>query len=183
LIGEKELVVDLDVKRDNNGIREFERLQGCRPEELIAPRVRTRTGGIHLTFDPNGHQYQNTRNTIAPGIDTRATGVGYVVLPSGGNGYRWETSPTTPKPLAPEWTEPAFRREIDIGSPANARSYQGPTTFGCAVLARAYERIENAPDNEQEATLSLECLKLGHYIAGGTLDYEPTLAGALEAGL
>jgi hypothetical protein len=75
------LVVDLDVKRDNNGIREFERLQGCKPEDFVAPRVRTGTGGIHLYLDPNGHDYQNTRSRIAPGIDTRAAGAGYVVLP------------------------------------------------------------------------------------------------------
>src|SRR5262245_59709536 len=40
------VVVDLDMKHRKNGIREFEKLQGCKPEEFDAPRVTTATGGL-----------------------------------------------------------------------------------------------------------------------------------------
>src|SRR2546430_1390324 len=35
------LVLDLDQKRGKNGIKEFEKLQSCKPEEFDAPRVAT----------------------------------------------------------------------------------------------------------------------------------------------
>jgi hypothetical protein len=177
------LLVDLDVKRGNNGIREFERLQGCKPEEFVAPRVRTGTGGIHLYVDPNGGDYQNTASRIAPGIDTRAAGAGYVVLPSGNGEYRWEVGLATPMPVAPDWAKAALRRTEQIESLAAAKPYQGQTEFGFVVLSRACSRIANAPGGEQETTLNSEALKLGHYVAGGLLAYEPTLAAVIEAGM
>src|SRR5262249_59723022 len=48
------LVIDLDMKHRKNGIREFERLQGCKPEQFVAPRVATATGGNHIYADATG---------------------------------------------------------------------------------------------------------------------------------
>jgi hypothetical protein len=176
------LVSDLDVKHGENGIRDFERLHGCHPKDFVAPKVRTASGGYHIYLNTNGSVYQNTVGQIALGIDTRASGVGYVVLPSGGNGYFWETSPDTPRPHAPAWMDVAFRKEFH-GSTAQPRAFQGQTPFGAEVLSRAVNRIINAPDGQQELTLSVEALKAGHYIAGGMLEYEPTKEALVYAGL
>ena len=76
------LVIDLDMKHGKNGIREFEKLQGCKPEEFDAPRVAIATGGLHIYTDVTGHDFKNTTDKIAPGVDTK-TGGGYVIIPSG----------------------------------------------------------------------------------------------------
>jgi hypothetical protein len=118
------VIADLDVKHGDNGIRDFERLHGCHPEEFPAPRVRTATGGYHIYMDPTGRKFQNTVGRIAPGIDTRAAGLGYAVLPSGGNGYFWETSPDTLRPPAPAWMEAALQHEHNCPI-AEVRQFQG----------------------------------------------------------
>src|SRR5215467_11054438 len=48
------VVIDLDTKHGKNGIREFERLEGCNPDQIGAPRVRTGSGGIHIYMDASG---------------------------------------------------------------------------------------------------------------------------------
>src|SRR5207244_538928 len=90
------LVLDLDQKRGNNGIKEFEKLQSCKPEEFDAPRVATATGGNHIYTDASDREFKNSRSVIAPGIDTRTDG-GYVIIPSGDGSYRWLTNPDAPK--------------------------------------------------------------------------------------
>ena len=68
------VVIDLDMKHGKNGIREFERLQGCKPEEFDAPRVATATGGLHLYCDATARDFKNTADIIALGVDTKTTG-------------------------------------------------------------------------------------------------------------
>ena len=70
------VVVDLDMKHGKNGIREFEKLQSCNPEQFDAPRVATATGGLHIYTDAAGCDFKNTTDKIAPGVDTK-TGGGY----------------------------------------------------------------------------------------------------------
>jgi hypothetical protein len=66
---------------------------------------------------------------------------------------------------------------------AEVRQFQGETPFGFEVLNKALERIVTAPNGQQEFTLSLEALKLGHFVAGGVLDYQPTVQAAIDAGM
>jgi hypothetical protein len=61
------LVLDLDQKRGKNGIKEFEQLQGCKPEQFGAPRTATATGGNHIYTDATDREFKNTRSVIAPG--------------------------------------------------------------------------------------------------------------------
>ena len=108
------VVIDLDMKRGKNGIREFEKFQLCKPEEFEAPRVATATGGNHIYADATGRDFQNTRDKIALGVDTRTDG-GYVIIPSGPqSGYRWLTDPDTPLPPTPEWAEVALRKTSNL---------------------------------------------------------------------
>jgi Bifunctional DNA primase/polymerase, N-terminal len=52
------LVIDLDRKHGKDGVREFERLQGCHPDQFDAPRVITATAGIHVYTDPVGRDFK-----------------------------------------------------------------------------------------------------------------------------
>lgn len=82
------VVVDLDVKNENNGVRAFEAMAlmyGGAPATL---RVRTPSGGLHLYFRTE-QQFRNSASKIAPGVDIRGEG-GYVVGPGtviGGKTY------------------------------------------------------------------------------------------------
>jgi hypothetical protein len=127
-IGDGLLVIDCDNKRGSNGIHEFERLQGCKPEEFNAPRVRTGSAGVHVYTDPGTRDFKNSESVIAPGIDTRAANVGYALLPSGNGWYRWETSPDTPLPPTPAWAEAVLQtNDADIGiALVSSRPYSGP---------------------------------------------------------
>src|SRR5262249_45666768 len=127
------LVIDLDMKHGENGILEFEKLQGCKPEEFDAPRVATATGGLHIYTDAAGRDFKNTTDKIAPGADTKTDG-GYVIIPSGDGSYRWLTDPDTAKPPAPAWTEVALQQPVDFVPSAEARSFQGCSPFGDAIL-------------------------------------------------
>jgi hypothetical protein len=177
------LVTDLDVKHGQNGIREFEKLQGCKPEEYAAPRVRTGSGGYHLYMDPTGRDFKNSVGKIASGIDTRTNG-GYVLLPSGNGWYRWETSPDTPRPPAPAWTEVALRiNGAEYGLLPEGRPYIGVSEYGNILLSSACEAIETAPDKTQEHTLNSRSYVIGHYVAGGLLEYGPTVEKLVAAGM
>jgi Bifunctional DNA primase/polymerase, N-terminal len=90
------VVIDLDMKHGENGIRDFTQLQNCAPSKFDAPRIQTATGGIHVYTDAAGRDFKNSVGEIASGIDTR-TGGGYVIIPSGPqSGYRWLSGPDTP---------------------------------------------------------------------------------------
>jgi hypothetical protein len=185
-VGDGLLVIDLDNKRRPTGIQEFERLQGCKPEEFIAPRVRTGTAGVHLYTDPGDRDFKNSRGTIAPGIDTRASNVGYALLPSGNGWYRWETSPDTPLPATPVWVDVTLRNdEINEihGALTNGRPFIGFSEYGEILLASACEAIEFAPNEQQEHTLNSRSLIIGHYIAGGLLEHDATVEKLIAAGM
>jgi hypothetical protein len=149
------LLIDLDVKHGSNGIQDFERLHGCSPDEFIAPRVRTGTGGLQIYTDPTGRDFQNTVKKIANGIDTRAANVGYCVLPSGDGWYRWECSPDTPLPPTPAWAEVALRQYTEPqGIKANGVPYRCTSLYGNVILDSACRAIEEAPNCKQELTLN-----------------------------
>ncbi len=176
------VVIDLDVKHSNNGIREFERLQDCSPDQFDAPRVRTGSGGIHLYTNAAGRDFKNTRSALAPGIDTKTFG-GYCIIPSGDGFYRWETDPDIQRPPAPAWTEAALRINSNLESVAEAKAFQGVSPFGNALLVSARKAIANAPNGKQEETLNDRPFQIGRYIGGGLLDCKDTIEALVMAGL
>src|SRR5215831_7844360 len=176
------LVIDLDMKHGNNGIREFEK-RSCKPEEFDAPRVATATGGLHLYCDATGRDFKNTVGKIAIGVDTRTDG-GYVIIPSGKqSGYRWLTDPDTPKPPAPAWTEVALQQSADFVPSAEARSFQGCSPFGDAILAGACETIANTPGGQQAITLNRRSFVVGQYVGGGLIERDTAIEALTAAGL
>ena len=176
------LVIDLDMKHGKNGLREFEKLQSCKPEEFDAPRVATATGGLHIYTDAAGRDFRNTTDKIAPGVDTKTDG-GYVIIPSGEGSYRWLTDPDTPKPPAPAWTEVALQQPADFGPSAEARSFQGCSPFGDAILAGACETIATTPGGQQAITLNRRSFVVGQYVGGGLIERDIAIETLTAAGL
>jgi hypothetical protein len=177
------VVIDLDTKHGNNGIKEFEKLQHGKPEGFNAPRVRTGTGGMHLYTNANGQDFKNSRSAIAPGIDTRSLG-GYVIIPSGpDSGYRWLSDPNTPIPPIPAWAEIVLRRASNFETNCEARPFQGFSVFGDAMLASACDAIATAPGGTQESTLNDRSYQIGRYVGGGLLERDATIEALVVAGV
>src|SRR5262249_10742005 len=176
------VVVDLDTKHGKNGIREFGKLQSCKPEDFDAPRVATATGGLHIYTDAAGPDFKNTTDKIAPGVDTKTDG-GYVIIPSGDGSYRWLTDPNTPKPPAPAWTEVALQQPADFVPSAEARSFQGSSPFGDAILAGACETIANTPGGSQAITLNRRSYVVGQYVGGGLIERDVAIEALIAAGM
>ena len=102
-------VVDLDMKKGQNGIEEFKELArrhqpGIGLMEQLFPnttRVLTPTGGMHLWWlYPDGVHIPNSVRALGPGIDVRGEG-GYVIVPARGSGYEWAEE--CPAAEAPSW--------------------------------------------------------------------------------
>jgi hypothetical protein len=177
------LVIDLDIKRGKNGFKEFERLQGCKPEEFAAPRTATASGGMHICVQVSGRDYKNTRDAIALGIDTRTAG-GYVIIPSGPkSGYRWLSDPNIPLPEAPAWAEIAIRRASNLEGAAEPSEYRCSSPYGQAILASACEAITEAPGGKQEVTLNDRSYQIGRYVGGGLIEQEGATNELILAGL
>ena len=177
------LVIDLDMKRGKNGIKEFETLQGRSPNQFDAPRVATATGGIHIYTDASGRDFQLSRDKIALGVDTRTVD-GYVIIPSGPqSGYRWLSDPDTPLPPAPQWAEVTLRRTSNLEFVAEARTFQGTSLYGNALLTSACEAIKSAPDGKQEETLNDRSFQMGRFVGGGLLERDATIVDLIKAGL
>ena len=182
-LSKDDVVIDLDVKRGKNGIKEFETLQGCSPNQFDAPRVATATGGIHIYTDASGRDFQLSRDKIALGVDTRTVD-GYVIIPSGPqSGYRWLSDPDTPLPPAPQWAEVTLRRTSNFEFVAEARTFQGTSLYGNALLASAGEAIKSAPDGKQEETLNDRSFQIGRFVGGGLLERDATIVDLIKAGL
>jgi len=181
-----EVVLDLDMKHGKNGIREFEKLQGCKPEEFEAPRVATATGGNHIYTKSAGRDFKNTVDQIAPGVDTKTDG-GYVIIPSGNGSYRWLTDPDTPKPPTPQWAEVALRSNENNQQRAKSdgagvgSNGAWPEGFGNNELEKACEGICNAGKGRRDKACQDHALWIGHLAGGGAIDIEVARAALLQA--
>ncbi|WP_411297605.1 bifunctional DNA primase/polymerase [Trueperella sp. LYQ143] len=95
------LVVDVD-PRHGGTLEALARLCGGTLPETT--RVRTGSGGWHLYYTTANQTLGNTAGKIAPGIDTRGGGKGYVIAPpsihpSTGAPYTWENTRVSWQPL------------------------------------------------------------------------------------
>ena len=177
------VVIDLDLKHGNNGIKEFAKLQHCKPEEFGAPRVATATGGMHLYTNAGEQEFKNTRSAIASGIDTKTSG-GYVIIRSGPqSGYRWQSDPDTSLPPIPKWADVALRRNSNFETMVNGKPYEGPSFFGNTMLESACDAIRTAPGGKQEPTLNDRSYQIGRYVGGGLLERDPAINDLVRAGL
>jgi hypothetical protein len=157
------LVLDVDIKPPVNG---FFTLAEFGFDAFLPPtrQVITRSAGLHLHFDAGSHRFGNTAGAkgrgLGPGLDWRADG-GFVVLPGGSSGYRWDEEFGIDASLLPVPNEllPKEPQSVHRSKPVNPVS--GLSPYAEAALDSACRRIKAAPDGQQEATLNSEAFAIG----------------------
>jgi hypothetical protein len=183
------VVVDIDVKHGKNGYRDFERLAGCDPRDVVTPIATTPSGGMQLFYAAT-KPYKNAVAIAGTGIDTRTEG-GYVVLPGHGNGRQW-LRPLIGATLlpAPVWLDCVVRQTPSTRAPltlAPRSALALPTSDSYAQrgaqaqLERACAKVAAAPFGAQDATRHRMCFYIGGLIARGDLGYQEAYAALLEA--
>ena len=155
------VVLDVDVKRSEaNG---FDSLEDLGRSILTEPPIaHTESGGLHIYFRCPQRDARNSASRIAAGLDVRANG-GYVILPSPGSGYAWDSvwSFETVEPVeAPDWLWPTpASRSCILAHPVIPTT--GLSRYAEASLDAACNAIMRAPAGQQEQTLNSECFSIG----------------------
>jgi AAA domain len=102
-------------------------------------------------------------------------------LPSPGSGREWLKPLTVPMLPVPAWVPDAsVGNDLPLGE---RREFVGDNPYGLAALGSAVRLIKEAQPPLQELTRHRECYSIGGLIAGGYLDYGPTLRALIEAAL
>ena len=172
------LVVDLDSKHDD--IAKFERHDGRTLASIETPTATTPSGGRHVFFNANGHEYRN--GTRVEGCCDLRTQGGYVVLPGAENGREWLKSLDGPWAPAPEWLPHGKERKAFEHAPNGAASGNiGDDPAALAFLDEACTAIRDAKRGEQEATLHKKCFAVGGLVGAGRLRDQTALARLIEA--
>jgi len=143
------VVIDLDVKEDQNGLETFKDIDFL-DECADTYRVRTPSGGLHLYFHAEG-TFRNSVRLLGPGVDVRADG-GFVVGPG---------SDLASKPYAaltggvlrrvPEWLGAKLQARVDrsVAAGESASSSQAPGALAvdeAADLERAEAWLKTHPE-------------------------------------
>jgi hypothetical protein len=189
------VVIDIDVKHGKNGYRDFEKIIGCRPQDVATPQATTPSGGLQL-FYAASKPYKNAVAIDGTGIDVRALG-GYVVLPLPGNGREWlrplidiagRSAPLAPPPA---WLDRALREAVSARKApltlAPRAALMSPSSDpyaqrqAVAQLERACAHIAAAPCGAQDSTRHAQCFYIGGLIARGDLDYATAYERLFEA--
>jgi Bifunctional DNA primase/polymerase, N-terminal len=137
----------------------------------VTRMVHTSSDGLHLHFDPGGHEIRNTAGEkgrgIGPGLDWRGEG-GYVIVPSAGGGYSWDQICGADTPLAavPSGLLP---REPERTAREPVEAVDGLSPYARAALDSACRNIVVAANGEQEATLNGECFAIGSLAGSGAI--------------
>jgi hypothetical protein len=125
---------------------------------------------------------RNSASRIGAGLDVRANG-GYVILPSPGSGYAWDSvwNFQTVEPFeAPDWLWPAPTCRSHISArPVIPTS--GLSRYAEASLDAACNAIMRAPAGRQEQILNSECFSIGTLVGAGGIPESLALKALLYA--
>jgi hypothetical protein len=166
--GEWFVVLDVDVKVSPTGLDTLDELGF--PLWFETPTVDTPSGGLHGYFRPPVETIRNTVGKrgrgIGPQLDWRGVG-GYIITPSLGSGYQWDTilGPDTPLAEVPPELLPREPERVTASRPV--RPSNGLSAYAEAALRKACANIVRAPDGEQEATLHREVFSIATLAASG----------------
>jgi hypothetical protein len=184
------LVVDLDTAKpgqtppddwDMPGVRDGQDVLAVLADRHGHPvpgdtfTVATPSGGLHLYYRaPNSERLRNTQGSLGWKVDTRAHG-GYVVAAGSiVDGRTYECLSDQDPALLPAWLLAELRpaplppppdRPVHIASGRRSRYLDAAVRLECA-------RVEDAPDNQRNATLFAAAVALGQLVAGGALSTE-----------
>jgi hypothetical protein len=182
------VVTDLDMHVGDNGIADFQRIDGRDPRSVETPTATTASGGLHLYWASGGRSFLNKR---IPGtaIDIKYKG-GFVGVPDEidgiGNGRWWLPGKAPwelPLALAPSWLDASLRKPppATTGIAAPLSGDASVRRQGRAALARACERIIAAPYGEQHITLNRMTYMVGGLISRGDLTEDEAFTALLAA--
>lgn len=182
------VVLDMDPR---NGGRETLRAlltQNGRDGFDRTTKARTRGGGLHYYFTfvlPEGRRFLKT---AGPGIDVRAPGKAYVIVPPS-PGYEWVQYDLA-LPL-PGWVEPLITAadyesesvESDGLDDITPRyfPFEDGSAYGLRALEEETARLRLAEVGGRNHTLNEVAFSLAQLVAGGELEGEFTLAEIAQA--
>ena len=90
------VVMDADVGKGANGLKEFAAHEGAHPDDVVTPQASSPRGGRHVVFEANGAVYRNNVRLNGSAIDPRTDG-GYVVA---ARACEWPRLDQTPRHAA-----------------------------------------------------------------------------------
>lgn len=166
------LVVDVDPR--NGGVEADLGLPATQ-------RATTPSGGVHLYFEAPPETEFVGRWPDQPGVDVKAGGKGYVLLPPS-PGYRWTSSGIA---VLPRWALDTLRKEyvefdsLEAGKPRFFPWEQG-TAYGMGVLRKGLRELREAEEGTRNNTLFRVTCNVSKFVAGGELS-EAVLDDVLDA--
>lgn len=178
------VVVDVDGDEGATTLESLESGHGSLPETATVVTAR----GRHLWFRVDG-QVRQGAGILGPGLDTRVSGRGYVLLPPSvhpdGHVYRW-LDPTVEPADAPEWLVEMLRPPRPSPRPSRAPRRDGPVNgrlarYAAAALEREVAAVRAAPEGTRNHQLNASAFALGQLVAGGELDAAHVEAELVEA--
>lgn len=177
-------VVDIDPRHDGDRTVDALRNAGF---SFPATRVhRTAGGGTHRFYSlPDEHAEARLRGKLGPGIDIKAGGKGYVVMPPT-PGYDVQFNGGA-KP-APEWMleeliKPEVKGEHSMGSlPKFFDQWEVGTDYGTKAMEGEIGRLLMTPVGERNNALNRAAFSLAQLAAGGELSHDEALSRLEMAG-
>jgi hypothetical protein len=180
-VGEGQLIVDIDPR--NGGDKAVEAFQGVGLDLPETRTVATKSGGLHLYYwlkdDLAGRKF---RKALAPGIDVKAPGKGYVVVPPS-PGYVVVNDSDVAQ--APQWVldevlVPEHETEVRApGKPKFFEQFELGTAYGRAAMERELGRLVTTAEGGRNDALNRATFSLSQLVAGGELA-EDQVREALE---
>lgn len=160
----------------------------------------TGSGGLHLWFTlPEGVRHGNSRGTLPPGLDVRAGGRGYVVVPPSlhpatAQSYRWKPGHAPleiERAPIPDWLLRLTRKPRSATTASGLRATNGPseaqrrggatTPYGHAAIDGECVRLADAPRGTRNQALNRAAFSLGQLVAQGDVNEPEACAALLHA--
>ena len=138
-------------------------------------RAATRGGGFHLWYAHRGERY---RKQLAQGVDVKAHGRGYIIVPPS-PGYVWRDM--RPPARLPSWVEDIIVKPdepVRSNAPASGPSYfQGVeegTRYGLRARDSELAELALVQEGGRNDALNRVAFNLAQLVAGGELDGDTT---------
>lgn len=187
-IPEGHFVVDVDPRHGgDNTARALAKVGRGFPATKV---VATKSGGSHRYYKlPEHLNGRKLRGTLGPGIDIKASGKGYVVVPpSPGYALKFDT----PVAEAPQWMVeellvPESSEVEKLASPPKFFAWDKGTAYGLSAMEQELKDLASTGEGNRNNALNRSAFSLAQLVAGGELDEEEAIrrldAAALLTGL
>lgn len=170
------VIVDIDPR--NGGDQTVLALVGAKRTFPGTKTVSTQNGGTHRYYSlPEDAVGRKLRGTVGPGVDIKAPGKGYVLVPpSPGYELKWNN----PIAEAPQWLlDEILVPEVDAmssqPSPPKFMPWESGTSYGRAAMEQELTDLSHTGEGGRNNALNKAAFSLAQLVAGGELDEENAL--------